>query len=196
MFELLVRLADTYGNSRCTTTAAIPAAPPSSVKYGKSYRSATEARPDLDGSSTAARPAHFDFALGDEVGTDGDYSSGDGQALRREDVTLLGNEAGEESLAVPPCRSPLAATVDLKRVADAAPILALGVDIGVIACCPEEAIEMEVADIYVQAVAEGVAQASVDAGDVIPTVTKVKGSTKARRNGNRAANLAAVAAAQ
>ena len=75
---------------------------------------------------------------------------------------------------------------------------------------------MEVADIYVQAVAEGVAQASVDAGDVIPTaagfrlegedvilvessggattVTKVKGSTKARRNGNRAANLAAVAA--
>ena len=41
LFELLVRLADTYGNSRCTTTAGIPAAPPSSVKYGKSYRSAT-----------------------------------------------------------------------------------------------------------------------------------------------------------
>ena len=92
----------------------------------------------------AARPTHFDIALGDEVEADGDYFPDDWQTLVREDETLLGNDAGEERLAVLLGQSPLAATMDLKRVADAAPTQVLGVGIGVIACCPKEAIETAV----------------------------------------------------
>ena len=45
LLELLVRLADTFGNDGCTTNAAIP----------ESYGSAAEARAALDGSGALVR---------------------------------------------------------------------------------------------------------------------------------------------